>query len=194
MQATKIIGKFDRFTNSFTKYGRNKNEIMKRLEKQGFSEFRERTLNDKSQVMLAYRGSKRLADYAYRFFPDLSIEKKESGKKRAFFSRSISVQKIWKSLKDKRGNLISEYYKRMRYENDVFMEKEERFNDLVKDTLVVKEEIVRGVNDPNLGLNDIVKSYVKISGNDMYGIYQQSDGIRNYIKNIGGVEYKFSSK
>ena len=194
MQATKIIGKFDRFTNSFTKYGRNKNEIMKRLEKRGFSEFRERTLNDKSQVMLAYRGSKRLADYAYRFFPDLSIEKKESGKKRAFFSRSISVQKIWKSLKDKRGNLISEYCKRMRYENDVFIEKEERFNDLVKDILIVKEEMARGENDPNLGLENIIKSYVRINGNDMYSFYQQADGTKNYIKNIDGIEYKYSSK
>ena len=194
MQATKIIGKFDRFTNSFTKYGRNKNEIMKRLEKRGFSEFRERTLNDKSQVMLAYRGSKRLADYAYRFFPDLSIEKKESGKKTAFFSRSISVQKIWKSLKDNKGNLIREYLKKIRYENGVFVEKEERINDLVKDFLIVKEENSRGVNDPNIKLKNIVRTYSKLKDDNIYSFHQLDDGTRVYFKNIDGVEYRFRSK
>jgi hypothetical protein len=144
--------------------------------------------------MLAYKGSKRLADYAYRFFPDLSIEKKESGKKRAFFSRSISVQKIWKSLKDNKGNVIREYLKKIHNENDVFVEKEERINDLVKDFLIVKEENSRGVNDPNIKLKNIVKSYSKLKGDDIYSYYQLADGTRHYIKNIGGIEYKFSSK
>ena len=68
MQATKIIGNIDRFKNLFTKYGRNKNAVIDKLKKHGYDEFRERTLKDKSQVMLAYRGSKKLADFAFRFF------------------------------------------------------------------------------------------------------------------------------
>ena len=52
----------------------------------------------------------------------------------------------------------------------------------------------RGENDPNLGLENIIKSYVRINGNDMYSFYQQADGTKNYIKNIDGIEYKYSSK
>ena len=149
MQTTKIIGNIDRFKNSFTKYGRNKNAIMNKLKEQGYNEFRERTLKDKSQVMLAYRGSKKLADFAFRFFPDLSIEQKYSGFKRAFFRNTIKVQKIIKALHDGNGKLINDYTKKMRYENGEFVEKEERINDLVKDVLIEKTVNLKGETVPS---------------------------------------------
>lgn len=194
MSATKIIGNIDVFKNGFTRYGRNKNYLMQQLKDYGFSEFRERTLKDKSQVMLAYRGSKKLADFAFRFFPDLSIEQKNIKRMQAYFINSHKLQIISKSLHDKKGKLVNDYIKKMRYENGEFLKKEEIIKDKVKDVLIKKEETIRGVSVPSLRIKNVVKSYVKLKDNDMYGFYQQADGTRHYVKNIDGVKYKFSSK
>ena len=33
-----------------------------------------------------------------------------------------------------------------------------------------------------------------LKDNDIYSFYQLADGTKHYIKNIGGVEYKYSTK
>lgn len=194
MQVTKVIGKMDFFKNKFKTQGRSENCLILQLKDMGFSEFRERTLKDKSKVMLAYKSGKKLAEFACRIFPDLSIEQKYIKHMSAFFKNSHKLQIISKTFQDKYGETIKEYTKKMRYLNGAFVEKDERYNDYVKDILIVKEETPRGENDPNLKLKNIVKSYSRLKGDDIYSCYQQADGTRNYIKNIGGVEYKFSSK
>ena len=194
MQVTKVIGKIDVLKNSFTRQGSNENCLILQLKDIGFSEFRERTLKDKSKVMLAYKSGKNLAEFACRIFPDLSIEQKYIRYMSAFFKNSRKLQIISKTLQDKYGETIKEYTKKMRYLNGVFVEKDERYNDYVKDILVIKEETPRGENDPNLKLKNIVKSYSRLKGDDIYSCYQLADGTRHYRKNIDGVEYKFSSK
>ena len=194
MQVTKVIGKIDIFKNKFTTQGRSENCLILQLKDLGFSEFRERTLKDKSKVMLAYKSSKKLAEFACRIFPDLSIEQKYIKHMSAFFKNSRKLQIISKTLQDKYGETTKEYTKKMRYLNDVFIEKDERINDYVKDILVVKEETPRGENDPNLKLNNIVKSYSRLKDNDIYSFYQLADGTRHYRKNIDGIKYEFSSK
>jgi hypothetical protein len=104
------------------------------------------------------------------------------------------LQIILKSLHDKKGKLVNDYIKKMRYENGEFLKKEEIIKDKVKDVLIKKEETTRGVSVPSLRIKNVVKSYVKLKDNDMYGFYQQADGTRHYVKNIDGVKYKFSSK
>ena len=136
MQATKIIGKFDRFTNSFTKYGRNKNEIMKRLEKRGFSEFRERTLKDKSQVLLAYKEGKNLAEYAFRLYPNLSMIQKYISKSYALINFPLSRIKINKMYIDPKGKNLFEKSTCSRYLNKKLTEDDNKKKpkDTPKDT------------------------------------------------------------
>ena len=194
MSITKIINNNDRFLNVFTRNGRNKNKIIKRLERQGFSEFRERTLKDNSQVMLAYKAGNKLAESVYRFFPDLSRREKFIDKGHAFFSKEIKVHLISKNLRDKAGNILKSSKKKMRYENGVLVRKEEIINDWVKFSFIEKEENIKGKSISALKLNNIVKSCVKKDGKDMCGVYEQADGTKHCIMNINGVEHKFSSK
>lgn len=191
MSATKIISNTDKFMNLFTCYGRNKNKVINRLEKRGFSEFRERTLKDNSQVLLAYRTPKNLATYAYRFFPDLSMVKKESGIKRAFWQYLIELNQVRKTVIDKKGKMIKEYLQRLRFIDDVCVEKEKRIYYPEQDLKIEKTEIPNTWKEYD---KTLVKSYEKSWGDNFYKYFQEADGTNYYIKDIEGVAYRFSSK
>ncbi len=188
MQATKIIGKFDRFTNSFTKYGRNKNKLLQELKKQGFSEFRERNLKDKSQVLLAYKNGKNLAEYAFRLYPDLSMIQKYISKSYALINFPLSRIKINKMYINPKGQNIFEKSTCSRYLNGKLTEKNTRIWDFKKDIDITKDEFFY-----QSGENGIKKSYEKRWDGNNYKFTQYVNDKRSYYKNIDSMEYSFDS-
>ncbi len=194
MKTTKIISNVDIFKNSFTRYGRNKNYLMQQLKDYGFSEFRERTLKDKSQVMLAYKADKDLAEFSCRIFPDSSMVQKYILYRNYMFSFPVKIQRISKIFIKKNGKTENEYIKRMVYEKGMFTKKEEKIDFMDKDVLVKKVESVKGENVHSLKLKNVVKSYSRVDGNDLFALYEQADGTKHCIMNIDGIEHKFSSK
>lgn len=194
MSATKIIGNIDVFKNGFTRYGRNKNYLMQQLKDYGFSEFRERTLKDKSQVMLAYKAGKDFAEFSCRNFPDSSMVQKYILYRNYNFTFPALVQRISKIFIGKDGKTENEYIKRIVYEKGVFAKKEEKFDFRDKDVLIKKIESVKGENVHSLKLKNVVKSYCRVDGNDLFAVYEQADGTKHCVMNIDGIEHKFSSK
>ena len=188
MQATRIIGNFDKFTNSFTRYGRNKNFIIQELKDSGFSEFRERTLKDKSQVLLAYKEGKNLAEYAFRLYPNLSMIQKYISKSYALINFPLSRIKINKMYIDPKGKNLFEKSTCSRYLNKKLTEKNTRIWDFKKDIDIIKDELFSP-----LGENDIIKSYEKRWDGNNYKFTQYANNKRSYYKNIDGIEYSFNS-
>ena len=127
MQATKIINNVDRFTNYFTKYGRNKNNLLNDLKNAGYNEFRERTLKDKSQVLLAYKDNQPLASYAFRLFPNLSMIQKSTSSTKILSFIKINLKRITKLFVNEKGEEVKEYSKNLRYENNRLSETHEEF-------------------------------------------------------------------
>ena len=188
---TRIISSADRFKNAFTKYGRNKNNLLKNLEKHGFTQFREKSLKDKSQVLLANKPGDNIRGYAFRLFPDLSMEQKYIDIKDALFSIPIKMLKITKIFADKSGKAIKEHSKKILYQNNTFIDKEERIWDIKKDIHIDKFERPGTWEEQGMKLT---KTYEKTWDNNSYKFLQEADGTRHYIKYINGIEYKFSSK
>ena len=193
---TKIIGSVDILTNKFTKFGRERNNLIHELEERGYRHFRERVLKDKSRVLLAYKPGKNLAECAFRLYPDLAMEQKTYSKKHFLSpnnSTEISISKIFANNK---GEEIKEIQKKIRTDNKgQLLNYEYTMDDLENSILIQKKYSINGFKDFVLGLKDFNSVYTKEVGNNRkYSLYEHTDGTRTYIKNINGEEYFFRSK
>ena len=168
--------------------------MLQQLKDYGFSEFRERTLKDKSQVLLAYKADKDLAEFSCRIFPNSAMVQNYILYRNYMFSFPVKIQRISKIFIEKNGKTENEYIKRMVYEKGVFAKKEEKIDFMDKVVLVKKVESVNGEKVHSLKLKNVVKSYSKMDGNDLFALYEQADGTKHCIMNIDGIEHKFTSK
>ncbi|MBE7710857.1 MAG: hypothetical protein E7Z92_01820 [Cyanobacteria bacterium SIG31] len=193
---TKIIGSVDILTNKFTKFGRERNNLIHELEEIGYRQFRERVLKDKSRVLLAYKPGKDLAGCAFRLYPDLAMEQKTYSKKHFLLPNNPTEISISKIFANNKGEATKEIHKKIRTDNKgLLLNYEYTMDDLENSILIKKKFSIDGFREFVLGLKNFNEFYTKEIGNNRkYSFYRHTDGTKTYIKNINGEEYIFRSK
>ena len=197
--ATRIIGVTDKFINTFSNYGRQRNHLFKELNEVGLKHIRERKLPDNSRVILGYQDKDaQRALFAFKVNPDLTMIQKTTSSSHALLPFKDVTNTITRVFADKTGNAVKTEHQTAKYINDklVYKSNIKCKGDAHKSVQIDKNGsgFISNLDNSLNKSEKVIKSVEFKNGKDYYGFAEQADGTRNYVKNIDGVEYSFTTK
>ena len=197
--ATRIIGVTDKFINTFSNYGRQRNHLFKELNEVGLKHIRERKLPDNSRVILGYQDKDaQRALFAFKVNPDLTMIQKTTSSSQALLPFKNITNTITRIFADKTGNAVKTEHQTAKYINDklVYKSNIKSKGDAHKSVQIDKNGsgFISNLDNSLNKSEKVIKSVEFKNGKDYYGFAEQADGTRNYVKNIDGVEYSFTTK
>ena len=192
---TRAVNNATRFFNIFTRQGRKINNIYKKFNENGMGYIRERTLRDKSRVILGYENpASPKNSFAFKINPDFKIEQKSYEKSTVlnlFNHTNRSISKIWMDENDK---VIDREVKNMRFRDNKLIGRMKYFlsEKLLKQSYEgAFTDLIESHGRP------IKKAYRRLvtsdGRTDLYSIFEYADGTKEYKKHINGIEYIFST-
>ena len=189
---TKAVGNCQRFFNIFTRQGRKINDMCRKFNADGMEYLRERTLPDKSRVMLGYENSASKTDsFACRVNPDCSVIQKSYQNDTIFNLFHDKNRCITKLKYDSAGKLTERENKTMLFRGDTMLGRMKYY--LSKKLL--KQTYEGSYTDILETSGRLTKAYRRLTttpeNTNLYSIFEYADGIKEYKKNIGGTEYIF---
>lgn len=196
---TRIIGPVDKITNNFTKYGRERNNLISELKQIGINHIRERKLPNNSRVMVCYKdkASSRV-EYAFKVNPDLSLEQKEYRSSTIFSPVRTVIKNISRIFADNKGKEIKQEEKIVKYINDVPVYTSYSVNKGNHSKKIQVAANQYNLTDTKGQAGQSIRKITEFNekkGNKInsYSCKEMTDGTRKYEKNIDGVEYSFTT-
>lgn len=194
--STIVVNKTTVFRNMFTKYGRSVNHLYKDIKNQGCKYILERTLPDKSRVIVAYPNAEsKGAKFAFKLNTDGSMEQKTYSNSQILLPFDKYKQSITKIHADKNGMPISEKRINKDFINNELVHKNVYVNN--DKYISIYEYNKYGSNQINYNelYPNVKESYNKtyLDGSRDYLYVQCMDGTKQFFRNINGESYKFTT-
>lgn len=195
-----VVGPSVKFKNFFTRFGREKNNLYRQLNKAGWGHIIERSLPNGSTVALGYKtASSATNDIAFLVKPDLTLIQKEYKKAHILNLQGTKIIDIDKIYADKEGNITRIKTKNLTKKNGEIVKSE------ICDEIIGQNKsqeiynrygyaIPNGLSIKKIPIADVIKSKTKSRKDFTYSVLHHSNGTRTYIKDVNGQTYTFTSK
>ena len=189
---TRAVSNYQRFFNIFTRQGRKINDMYKKFNANGMGYIRERTLPDKSRVLLGYETHASKADtFACKVNPDCSVIQKSYQNDIIFNLFHDTNRCITKLRYDIKGEIAERENKHLRFRGDTMLGRMKYY--LSKKLL--KQSYEGSYTDMLETHGLLTKAYRRLTttpeNTNLYSVFEYADGIKEYKKIICGIEYTF---